>query len=517
MRYGVVAAGHRLTAQAGSDILEAGGNAFDAAVAAALASCVVEPSLTSLGGGGFLLARPAQVAPMLFDFFIQTPGQCRPISELDFFPIVVDFGDAVQEFHIGLGSAGVPGCPSGLWETHSRLGRLPMTEVALPAIQYAREHLITGFQAGAMQKLSGILKATGPVRKLYCQDGGELKEAGHKLRLDQLADTLEYLAGHGVDEFYRGEIGANLVESCATGGGHLRRCDMEAYRTEIRQPLIRDYREGRLLTNPPPSAGGSLLSYSLALMSRFKPERFRLGSAAWMRWMAEVQGWTNRARTQHMDEIRHDAKAIEAFLADHGSSFGEKLWQEVDRWGSTTHISTWDTEGNTASITTSVGQGAGYLIPGTDIMINNMLGEADLNPDGFHRWKPDTRISSMMSPSIYEQKQEGHFKPALVLGTGGANRIRTAILQVLHARIDHGLPIEEAVLAPRMHMEGDSLEMEGGFDLDEIEALPRHEAYSVRSWTDRNMFFGGVHAIALEGDRPLGAADTRRDGAVISV
>jgi gamma-glutamyltranspeptidase/glutathione hydrolase len=259
------------------------------------------------------------------------------------------------------------------------------------------------------------------------------------------------------------------------------------------------------------------MSYSLALMSRFKPERFRLGSTAWMRWMAEVQGWTNRARTQHMDEIRHDAKAIEAFLADHGSSFGEQLWQEVDRWGSTTHISTWDAEGNTASITTSVGQGAGYLIPGTDIMINNMLGEADLNPDGFHRWKPDTRISSMMSPSIYEQKREGLFKPALVLGTGGANRIRTAILQVLHARIDHGLPIEEAVLAPRMHLEGDSLEVEGGFDPDEIQALPRHEAYFVRSWTDRNMFFGGVHAIALEGDCPQGAADTRRDGLVISV
>ena len=135
---GIVASGHEATSAAGRQVLEAGGNAFDAVLGALCASMVCEPMLTSLAGGGFLLARPANKPPEVFDFFVQTPKGKRPEAELDFHPVVADFGTAEQEFHVGLGAAAVPGTAAGLAEIHDALGALPLAEVLAPAIALAR-------------------------------------------------------------------------------------------------------------------------------------------------------------------------------------------------------------------------------------------------------------------------------------------------------------------------------------------------------------------------------------------
>ncbi len=548
-RYGVVSAGHPLTARAGLEVLEAGGNAFDAAVAASLASCVVEPALTSLGGGGFLLAAPAGARPGLFDFFVQTPRLKRalgPSAEgetpegIDFRTVTVRFGGADQDFHIGLGAAGVPGLPAGLWRVHAALGRLPMTEVAAPAIALAREgHRITAFQAWCMRALEGILLDGPAGRALYAHRGEDgrpaLRPQGALLQFGRTADLLDYLARCGPEEFYRGEVAAAVARDCAQRGGYLTEADFRGYAVIERPVLALRYRDHDVWTNPAPSAGGTLLALQLALLEAGGPHFGAFGSRAWLRRMVATQDLVNRARRVDVDPVRHDpARAASVLSADGLRPWAERLHAagfrpDADRLGTTTHLSVVDAAGNAAAVTTSVGQGCGYLIPGTDVMLNNMLGEADLNPDGFHQWTPDRRIASMMSPTVVAR--DGQVR--LVLGTGGANRIRTALAAVLHGVLDAGAlagagtwPSAEgdpeallraAVDAPRLHLsdgEGAALDLEGGFDPDAYRGLDEGAAWRLRPWTERNMDFGGVHAIARTPGGTWGVADERRAGAV---
>ncbi|NEZ54867.1 gamma-glutamyltransferase, partial [Adonisia turfae] len=174
-----------------------------------------------------------------------------------------------------------------------------------------------------------------------------------------------------------------------------------------------------------------------------------------------------------------------------------------------THLSVIDDEGNAASVTTSNGEGSSYVLPGTGIMVNNMLGEEDLNPHGFHQWTPDQRMSSMMAPTMV--LRDGH--PYLVLGSGGSNRIRTAILQVISNLVDFQMPLEAAVAAPRIHWENDVFHLEPGFN--QALLTPIIGDAKPLWWQAQNMFFGGVHAVGLDENGVLhGAGDSRRSGAV---
>ncbi len=189
--------------------------------------------------------------------------------------------------------------------------------------------------------------------------------------------------------------------------------------------------------------------------------------------------------------------------------------QGVNRWGSTTHISVIDDEGNAASVTTSNGEGASYVIPGTQIMMNNMLGEEDLNPHGFNQWPVNQRMSSMMAPTMILQAG----KPQLVLGSGGSNRIRTAILQVISNILDFGMPLAAAVEAPRIHWEEGVFHLEPGLTdsaaATGLWASDQQGTDRVLQWQQSNMFFGGVHTVGVGAAGGLqGAGDPRRSGAV---
>ncbi|MGL6140286.1 MAG: gamma-glutamyltransferase, partial [Planktothrix sp.] len=198
----------------------------------------------------------------------------------------------------------------------------------------------------------------------------------------------------------------------------------------------------------------------------------------------------------------------DTFLSS-ASSYQQPLIHSVNKWGSTTHISVLDQEGNAASVTTSNGEGSGYMIPGTGIMVNNMLGEEDLNPLGFHLWPENVRISSMMSPTLVLNQD----KPEMVMGSGGSNRIRTAILQVLLNLIDFNFSVEDAVNNPRFHWENHRLDIEPGFDPEIINTLDLSEQDIIRLWPEKNMFFGGVHTLVKTADGELfGAGDERRSG-----
>ena len=511
---GAVAAGHQLTAAAGAEMLRQGGNAFDAAIAAAFTACVTESALTSLGGGGFLLAHTAAGGNLLFDFFCQTPA--AKAEAVDFFPIQANFGDTVQEFHVGMGSMAVPGTVVGLVEIHQQLGRLPLATVVAPAQHWASQGtVIEPFRAYCFRILEPILTATAAAAALYAP-GGRLLQAGDRFYLPEFASLLTELVETGADLFYQGRLAQQLAADCAEQGGYLRLQDLQDYRVIQRPPLAVPYGAHLLLTNPPPSSGGALIAFALDLLASVAPQRLEHGSPDHLAALVEVMRLTNLARQDGYDHHLYQPDIAQRFLGDdHSAPYRQRLHtalgaQGVNKWGSTTHISAIDAEGNAVSMTTSNGEGSAYVLPGTGVMINNMLGEEDLNPQGFHQWPANQRISSMMAPTIV--LTDG--KPRLVLGSGGSNRIRTAILQVVSNVLDFGLDLETAVHAPRIHWERGALHLEPGYHRPSLEAAGLGQGQDCTWWEQANMFFGGVHAVAVDGDGHFsGVGDRRRNGA----
>jgi gamma-glutamyltranspeptidase/glutathione hydrolase len=483
---GIVAGGHPDTCGAAVEVLRGGGNAFDAVVAAGFAAAVAEPTLTGLGGGGFLLARTAAGAETVFDFFVDTPGRGLPERALDphFLPVTVHFGHADQEFNIGLGSVAVPGCLAGYLHVHARLGRLPLAAVLAPAVRLAREGVaLNAQQAYLVEILQPILTFADAGRRLYTRAGRPLAESERLINRD-LGAFLERLASATAAEAAAGFAAPGLAERIAAdmadGGGLLTADDLAAYRVCERAPVAIDYRGHQLLTNPPPSFGGSLLAVSLALLEQRGPMPV-WGSAEHVVRLVEVMIET--------DAIRSRGETAERLRFARG----------------TTHVSVSDREGNVAAMTTSNGESSGYFAPETGVMLNNMLGEDDLHPDGFHAASPGERVSSMMCPSLLLRDGE----VVLVLGSGGSKRIRTALAQVISNVVDFGMGPREAVEAPRLHWDGERVQVEPGFPSGALAALSA--AWRVNPWDDCNLYFGGVHAVA-PGRR--GAGDPRRGGSV---
>jgi gamma-glutamyltranspeptidase/glutathione hydrolase len=510
---GAIAAGNAQTAGAAATMLSEGGNAFDAALAALCVACVAEPVLASLGGGGFLLARAADAEPLLYDFFVQTPRRRRPMEEIDFRPIVADFGDAQQEFHIGLGAAATPGVVKGLFLVHRELCRLPLALILEPArrlaLQGAEIHPLQHYIATIVEP---ILRATPDALALHesAARPGELAHSGERVPMPAFAAALEALAAEGEDLLYRGELAESLLRDCREHGGWLRREDLESYRVEKRRPLQLDYRDARIHTNPAPSMGGLLIGFSLDLLRRSGPPPIE--PAGQLLWLARAMALTQRMRNDSgLHEHLHDDRRLQGVLDEWGGRYAELVRNHAVASRGTTQVSILDGDGNLASMTLSNGEGCGYVLPGSGIMINNMLGEEDLNPAGFHAWPRDRRIASMMAPSAL-QLGDGSL---VATGSGGSNRIRSAILQLMSNLIDHGMEVTGAVEAARIHFESGLLNLEPPVAPEVLDAL-RVEFPRQRLWNDHNLFFGGAHTVRLHPDGRLeGHGDPRRGGVFV--
>jgi len=503
---GVIAAGHVKTAEAAAFVMDNGGNAFDGAVAALCAACVAEPVLASLGGGGFLLAKTAGTAPLLYDFFTQTPGSKRPEAETDLYPVLVDFGDATQEFHIGLGSMATPGVIAGLFSVHRDLCRLPLRDLVSPACAYAREGIeLNAFQHHIATVVEPILRVGRDSFAPHesAARPGQLATVGETLRQPDLAESLEILAEEGPALFYDGPWGERLVRDCERGGGHLRAADLGAYRMIKRPPLTGVYHDRRIFTNPFPSLGGPLVLFALRLLAETELSLCRRGDARHVHALATAMRLTQRMRR----EGGEGADPVQDLLA---AKLQEVMRREAVFRRGTTQISIADGEGNLASLTLSNGEGAGYVLPGTGIVLNNMLGEEDINPHGFYNWPANRRIGSMMSPTLLELGP-GHW---IVTGSSGSNRIRSAIVQVLSNLVDFRLSLAEAVAAPRIHYEGDLLDLEPPVAEPTLAVLGHHWSH-IKLWNRTSIFFGGAHSVSFgpEGDL-AGAGDPRRGGVV---
>jgi gamma-glutamyltranspeptidase/glutathione hydrolase len=484
---GVVAAGHPRTAQAGADVLGAGGNAVDAAIAAVCVSFTAESSLTGLGGGGYMLVAPAAGEPVLLDFFVEAPGRgADSARRAELLPITISFGDAVQAFHVGPASVGTFGLPAGLCEAARRFASLPLAELVALGAAAAREGVpLTAQQAYLIEILGPIYETTEECRALY-EPGGRRLTEGEPFRDPELGDALELLGEEGERPFYEGDVAEAVLARLESAGSMLTRADLAAYAVVAREPVRAAYRGREVLTNPPPSAGGILIAYALHLLERE-------GGPASPEEMVAAMEAAQAERTPEFLDGLEDEDFVERFRAS--------------RMGSTTHISVLDEAGNACSVTCSNGEGSAIVVPGTGIQLNNMLGEQDLNPLGFHRHAPGRRLPSMMSPTVV--MRDG--APELVLGSGGSNRIRSAIVQTIVNVVDRGMAVEEAVRAPRLHFEDGVVYAEPGIDLDEVERT----GHTVARFRALNLFFGGVHAV--QGSPPAGGGDPRRGGAVVAV
>jgi len=507
----VIAAGDINTANAIKEVMLKGGNAFDGAVAGVFAAYMSEPALTSPGGGGFLAAYTygRDNEPVLYDFFVETPP--KRVENPELYPVEVDFGDAVQIFHIGAGAIAVPGVVEGMLLLHRERGKLPLEEVLKPAMKYAKDGVqLTGRQASFVKLLKPIFTATEEARKIFAPEG-ELVNEKSKFKNWEYVLFLEKLAAEGSWAFYAGDIADRIDQLGRENNGLIRKEDLARYRAVERKPLRITFKDYEIYLNPPPSAGGILIAFALVLLDGEDLNTF--GSREHIVKLIEVLYTTQIFRRKNIDG-KLQSQGLENILKNPEliKQYKQLFRSRLNLWGNTTHISISDREGNVVSTTTTNGEGSGYVIPGYGVMLNNMLGEEDLNPRGFYKYPPYVRLPSMMCPTVVLKSGE----PILGLGSAGSNRIRSAILQVLLNVLVFKMKLQKAVDAPRLHVEenkdgGATVYLEPGLGEELIKEIEK--LYKMVRFKEKNLFFGGVQAVVpAEGE---GGADPRRGGVVL--
>lgn len=447
----------------GAQVLAEGGNAVDAAIAAAFASTVVEPGVSSMGGGGFLTVREADGTTTVLDFFTSVPS--TPIGEVD--TVTVVYSGTTQDFHVGRQSVAVPGCLDGFLAAHRRWGSLPLADLIAPAIAHARHgFVLEPGVAHAMFLIAPVLMFTPEVRARMAPHGA-LLTAGQTMADPELADFLVTVASGAITRI--ADLGAQF-----DGLTPITDEDLRSFEVIARKPLVAAIRDGVLTTNPMPSLGGTIVAHVLGdLAEHAHPQPVAIAEA-----LVETTAW------------------LKSQVTGPTATTG------------TTHISTVDSDGMCAAMTVSNGLGSGVILPGTGVHLNNMMGEDDLHPGGAHSAVGGTRIRSMMAPSVVEFGDG-----LLVLGSGGSERIRSAMTRVITLMTGGDADIAAAIEVPRVHVDtAGVVQAEPGLSQVQLEALRTFAPVNV--WEERHFYFGGVNAVQVTGSGELRAhADPRRGGA----
>lgn len=529
---GVIAAGDGETAAAGAEMLRRGGNAVDAAVSAAFVSFMAEVGVVHLGGSGVAqVFNPAQNGDVgeatVYDFFSTMPGIGRAAKpdEIDFEIVTVDFGPATQDFYLGRGSVAVPGNIFGLCQLASDHGRFPLDVLLEPAIRLSQDGVqLSPFQASTCELLKPLYTHTPEMSNIFLREGRMIR-AGERLIIPNLTTTLQGLAATGDNYARHGALAKSILADQKSQGGLLTEKDLEQFEVERQKPVLAIYREYEILLPPPSSSGGVLTAFTLKVLSNFDVARYSHNSPEHLRLLYEVMAATTRARPV-WDRVAEQSSSDDAIAYFLQPGFVQRYVDEVQDALSggasypvlsepsprpdTSHISVIDGDGLAVSLTTTAGESAGYVVPGTGFIPNNILGEEDLHPAGFHALPPGKRINTMMTPSIV--LCEGQIR--LVVGSGGSIRIRSAIMQVLSNLFDFGMNLDGAVNTARVHLENGVLQCEYGVEgtaMDELESL----GYQVNRWDKRSIYFGGAHSVSrTPNGRLVAAGDDRRGGSV---
>ena len=465
-------------------------------------SFVAESPLTGPGAGGFMLVHTAGGEDHLLDFFVAAPGRgLDGVQPSALTPIDIRFSDdAVQRFNVGPSSCGAYGTTLGMTQALERFGSLSLADLSERPARAAREGIdVVPMQAFLFTVLEPILRSTPECDALYAPGGRVLGE-GERFRFAELGDLLERFGTEGPGFLYTGDVARACSEWVLARGGLVTGEDLAAYEVIERDPARVSYRGRDVLTNPPPSSGGILIADALGILERLDGPH---DPAA----IAEVMASTNRARDEEFLAGLATEGYLERFLAK--DALDNVATEVRSRLGNTTHIAVMDAEGACASVTCSNGSGSGVVVPGTGVHLNNMLGEEDLNPLGYHLHEPGARVPSMMAPTVVLRGG----RPEVALGSAGSNRIRSAILQTIMGVVDDGLAAQEAVSRERIHGEGREADAEPGIDEAALNRLERSD-WTVRRWAEQNLFFGGVQAVARNPDTGelSGGGDPRRGG-----
>ena len=494
-----VAAPNALAAQAGVDVVQLGGTAVDAAVAALMVTYVTEPGIVSALGSAYVNVWPAGGDPIVYDGNCEMPGRGLPAECFGggMRELRLDYGGGITVY-AGAGSAGTPGSLAAFDLARRDHGAATWADVLAPAIDAARRGFRVGAAAGSYLQLVGrTLYAFDPVTRAQHFAGHEPVGPGALLTNPDLAATLELIARDGVGCLYGGELGHAVADHVQAEGGLITRADLAAY-TAVARPAARASLEGwDAATNPPPSIGGPVLTAMLRLLR----ER-GLSPANVLQIQREVLAYRANRLDLATDLERAGHELLQA-LEDGGL---ESLPTSTD----TAHVSAVDAHGTACAITTSAGYSSGVTVPGTGLVLNNCLGEPELNRHGLHALPPGTRLASNMAPTTARHADGS----VLAIGSPGADRITTALMQVMGRFALSDTPLQEAIDAPRMHVQvGDQLRVDHEPDIRITEAVAAAGGVAVEHETHA-MYFGGVGAARRDARGDLhAAADPRRAAA----
>ncbi|HSW35685.1 MAG TPA: gamma-glutamyltransferase [Candidatus Limnocylindrales bacterium] len=526
--YGMVSTAHPLATQVGVDILRRGGNAIDAAVAAAFTLAVVEPAGSGLGGGGFMLIYHAatgevtsidyrETAPSLVtaDIFLCPEGRLKP-------------REAVSSYLW----AGVPGTVAGFALALERYGSISLADAVHRAIYYAETGIpVVGYLYNLIIDSTMMASFNAhPAAAAIFTKNSEPFDYGDILVQKDLAKTLRLIAAEGPDAFYRGSIAEAIATHMAAVGGLITKEDLANFQPIIREAVRGIYRGYEIISMPLSSAGGIQIIQMLNILEGFEVSAMVHNSAEHIHLLAETMKRSFANRRAFMGDIDFVDVPVKGLISKEYAAYLrdgidlERPAIEVKAGdpaafenSQTTHLVVKDREGNVVSKTVSIGWGFGLggLIPGTGILLNNQVHGFRpylLYPDHPNFIEPGKRPLSSMAPTIIFRDGV----PFLAVGSPGAKRIVTAVLQIISNVIDFDMGIQAAINAPRIHNEGQEIQMEDRIPEEVREELKAmgHEI-SVRGSFDPH--FGGAHAILVVDGMMRGGADPRRDGVAIGL
>lgn len=501
-----IAAGSRIAAEAGSKIAEQGGNAVDAAIAAAIVSMCTDTGIMSPGCGAFITIWPANDEPVVVDGYVEMPGRglTDQRTSTATHEVVFDYGGETRQ-RIGYGTIATPGGFAGLALASRQYGRLPWEQLLQPAIDWAeRGFPLTGGAAEYLSFTHAAIYSWHPesYRILHHMDGTPLKQ-GDLVHVPHLPETLQSIA-KDEDALYRGELGRHIAAGVRANGGLLGIEDLQDYQAIARSPVWARIGDWDVATNPPPAVGGSCLAGMLLLLERFGCANSLSEAVA---HMVTAQRAVLGYRASHLDGA-HDAlpSEVERLLA-----LADAADPALLNAPCTSHVSVVDADSLACAVTASAGYGAGVMIEGTGFWLNNSLGELDLHTKGLTNLAPGTRLASNMAPTV-ARRSDG---AVLAIGSPGASRITTAIAQVLANFATSDMGLLHAVQHPRLHVELASdrkaIAFEPGLPVVSMQGL------QPRPFTAPSMYFGGVQAVLWSPEEGLtGVADARRGGSVVS-
>lgn len=501
-----VAAASQIAADAGAAMAD-GGNAVDAAIAAAVTSLCTEPGIMCAGGSGFVTVWPPGGQPVVIDGYAEIPyGDGRTALGDGIVAVEFDYGGMMSQ-GVGYGSVATFGAFAALGAASQRFGRLPWDRVLEPVIGWAD----VGFPVS--RGAAVFLESTYPAIYGWQRDSAALLTNGHgrplregdTLRVPGLADALRTIAADGAQACYSGAVGAHIGSYVHERGGLLTADDLARYAPLVRDALTVDISDWTIATNPSPAIGGVCVAAMLLLL------RERTGhawDAAAARTLALVEDAVLSYRTTRLDGAGVGRQAIDAATALLATAREGDL-EVLLGAPSTVHTSAVDADGWACSVTASGGYGSGVLVPEVGMWLNNSLGEFDLHPGGIASLPPGSRLASNMAPTV-ARRPDG---AVLAIGSPGAGRIATAVAQVLYHHLDLGAGLDAAVQRHRLHVE--TVDGRRTVSVEPDVPLVDLAGYAVRRFARSHMYFGGVTAARWDPFTGVDvASDHRRGGAV---